>query len=271
MTVRHFAVVVVAALTIGASTLAGQIGGQPQGGGRGRAGGPPPPPANLPESPTAVALPTISAEVTGPGPIFDSSPSLAPGKGPAAFNYETHEYFVQRNSQRRALHDAHRRPEAGRQLEVQRPRARRSDARQRRRAHVRVHLDLHDGLRSRRGRDPDDAARAVRRAQRSALSQPETQRRTDERDPRADRIARSQRKPRGWTGEEDGAGRHVDDRRRPHQLPARAHGLPHAADAAHLRRLSADVERLDDSRHRRSDHPRPDDARGERQHHESTG
>jgi len=94
MIVRHVAVVVVAALTIGGSTLAGQIGGQPQGGGGGRAGGPPPPPANLPESPTAVALPTISAEVTGPGPIFDSSPSLAPGKGLAAFNYEAHEYFV---------------------------------------------------------------------------------------------------------------------------------------------------------------------------------
>jgi hypothetical protein len=44
--------------------------------------------------PTAVTLPTLSAEVTGPGPMFDSSPSLAPGKGVAAFNYETHEYFV---------------------------------------------------------------------------------------------------------------------------------------------------------------------------------
>jgi hypothetical protein len=41
-----------------------------------------------------VTLPTLSAEVTGPGPMFDSSPSLAPGKGLAVFNYETHEYFV---------------------------------------------------------------------------------------------------------------------------------------------------------------------------------
>jgi hypothetical protein len=48
----------------------------------------------FPETPTAVPLPTLSAEVTGPGPMFDSSPSLAPGKGLAAFNYETHEYFV---------------------------------------------------------------------------------------------------------------------------------------------------------------------------------
>ena len=193
MTVRHFAVIVVAALTIGGSTLAGQIGGQPQGGGRGRAGGPPPPPANLPESPTAVALPTMSAEVTGPGPMFDSSPSLAPGKGLAAFNYEAHEYFVVGHRQRRAVHDAHRRAEAGRQLEVQRPRARRSDARQRRRAHVRVHVDLHDVVGPRRRRDPDDAAGAVRRAQRGALREPEAQWRADQRDPRAGRRARSQR------------------------------------------------------------------------------
>ena len=51
-------------------------------------------PANLPETPTAVALPTMSAEITGPGPMFDSAPSLAPGKGLAAFGYEAHEYFV---------------------------------------------------------------------------------------------------------------------------------------------------------------------------------
>src|SRR4029078_8526983 len=59
---------------------------------RGRAGGAPP--ANLPETPTAVALPTLSPEVTGPGPMFDLSPSLAPGKALAPFNYKTHEYFV---------------------------------------------------------------------------------------------------------------------------------------------------------------------------------
>lgn len=68
----------------------GQGGGQ----GRGRAGGAPPPQANLPSTPTAVALPTLSAEVTGPGPIFDSVPSLAPGKGTAQFGYETREYFA---------------------------------------------------------------------------------------------------------------------------------------------------------------------------------
>jgi hypothetical protein len=87
-------VVAAVSLTIAASALIGQEGGQFPGGGRGRAGGPPPAPSNLPEGPTAVAVPSISAEVTGPGPIFDSAPSLAPGKGLDAFKYEAHEYFV---------------------------------------------------------------------------------------------------------------------------------------------------------------------------------
>jgi hypothetical protein len=92
--ISRVAVVVAVSMTVGISTLIGQGGGQFEGAGRGRVGGPPPAPANLPEVPTPVALPTISAEVKGPGPIFDSVPSLAPGKGLAAFKYETHEYFV---------------------------------------------------------------------------------------------------------------------------------------------------------------------------------
>jgi len=94
MSISRLAIVAVITLTIGVSTLTGQGGGQFPGGGRGRAGGAPPPPSNLPEAPTAVALPTLSAEITGPGPIFDSAPSLAPGKGLAAFGYQAHEYFV---------------------------------------------------------------------------------------------------------------------------------------------------------------------------------
>src|SRR5262252_6639110 len=68
-----------------------------QGGGRGGAGGgrgfggPPP---NPPQTPTAVVLPSVSALVTGPGPTYDSTPSLAPGKGLAAFKYEAKEYFI---------------------------------------------------------------------------------------------------------------------------------------------------------------------------------
>lgn len=60
-------------------------------------GGPPRPPPvieNLPTVPTAVTLPTLSAEVEGPGPMFDSAPSQAPGLDMRHFNYETHEYFV---------------------------------------------------------------------------------------------------------------------------------------------------------------------------------
>ena len=80
--------------------LIGQ-GGPPQGGrgagagvGRGQGRGAQPPAAPLPDMPTAVALPALSAEVTGPGPIFDSAPSLAPGRGLEHFKYEAREYFV---------------------------------------------------------------------------------------------------------------------------------------------------------------------------------
>jgi hypothetical protein len=60
------------------------------------AGGPPrgPQTENLPKEATAVSLPTLSAEVTGPGAMFDSAPSHAAGLDPAHFGYETHEYFV---------------------------------------------------------------------------------------------------------------------------------------------------------------------------------
>jgi hypothetical protein len=92
MNFSRIAVVAVVTMTLGLSTLSGQGPGQFPGGGRGRAGGPPAAP--LPETPTAVPLPTLSAEVTGPGPIFDSAPSLAPGKGLAAFAYDAHEYLI---------------------------------------------------------------------------------------------------------------------------------------------------------------------------------
>jgi len=51
-------------------------------------------PVNLPSAPTAVSLPTMSDEIAGPGPMFDSTPSLPPGKGLSAFRYEAKEYFV---------------------------------------------------------------------------------------------------------------------------------------------------------------------------------
>src|SRR5258708_40210310 len=52
------------------------------------------PPANLPENPTPVALPEVSGPVTGPGTMYESVQSLAPGKGLPNFNYEAKGYFV---------------------------------------------------------------------------------------------------------------------------------------------------------------------------------
>ena len=69
---------------------AATAGGQGRGEGRGQAV----PPANLPETPTAVTLPEVSGPVTGPGTMYESVQSLAPGKGLSDFNYEAKEYFV---------------------------------------------------------------------------------------------------------------------------------------------------------------------------------
>ncbi|MGD8808559.1 MAG: alpha/beta hydrolase domain-containing protein [Gammaproteobacteria bacterium] len=54
----------------------------------------PPQLPNLPEEPTAVTLPRISGEISGPGPIFDSAPSQTPGHGLTDYDYVTNEYFV---------------------------------------------------------------------------------------------------------------------------------------------------------------------------------
>jgi len=48
----------------------------------------------LPTTPTAVPLPKLSAEIKGPGPMFDSAPSQAPGLGLDHFKYQTKEFFV---------------------------------------------------------------------------------------------------------------------------------------------------------------------------------
>jgi hypothetical protein len=77
-----------------AQPLRGQGPGAGQRGrGPGR-GGPPVPAAPLPEVPTAVPLATLSAEISGPGPMFNSAPSHAPGRDPAYFRYDTREYWV---------------------------------------------------------------------------------------------------------------------------------------------------------------------------------
>src|SRR5262245_39071566 len=67
---------------------------QGQGRGQGGRGQAPAPAVDLPQNPKAVALPMVSAQVTGPGPMYDSTQSLAPGKGLGAFKYEAKEYFI---------------------------------------------------------------------------------------------------------------------------------------------------------------------------------
>jgi len=67
----------------------------PQGPGRGPgAGRGAAPVVNLPQSPTAVALPTVSDLVTGPGPAYESVQSLAPGHDLAHYKYEEREYII---------------------------------------------------------------------------------------------------------------------------------------------------------------------------------
>ena len=69
----------------GAAQAPGAGRGQGRGQGQGPGGAPgagrgPAVPSNLPTSPTAVTLPTMT-EMTGAGPVFDSASSLPPGKG----------------------------------------------------------------------------------------------------------------------------------------------------------------------------------------------
>jgi len=56
--------------------------------------GAPPRDENLPENPVATAIPTISAEVSGPGTMYPSLMPLPAGRDTAHFGYETKEYFV---------------------------------------------------------------------------------------------------------------------------------------------------------------------------------
>jgi hypothetical protein len=68
--------------------------GAGRGQGPGARGGGPPQPSNLPDKPTVTPLPTISAEVTGPGPMFESLMQLPAGDDMAHFSYGAKEYLV---------------------------------------------------------------------------------------------------------------------------------------------------------------------------------
>ena len=67
--------------------------GQP-GQGQGRRGGGPPELSNMPSTPVVTLVPTVSAEVTGPGRMFESLMELNTGDDMAHFRYEAKEYFV---------------------------------------------------------------------------------------------------------------------------------------------------------------------------------
>jgi hypothetical protein len=58
-----------------------------------QAPGPSPPP-RLPAAPVVASLPTISGEIAGPGPMFESLMELGRGDDVAHFKYATNEYFV---------------------------------------------------------------------------------------------------------------------------------------------------------------------------------
>lgn len=83
-----------AAALAAATSLMLAIAGGAAAQGPGPGGARPPSNAALPKVPTAVALPTLSAEVKGPGPMFDSAPSQARGLDVAHFDYATREYFA---------------------------------------------------------------------------------------------------------------------------------------------------------------------------------
>jgi len=51
-------------------------------------------PVVLPDKPTAVSIPSVSPEITGPGAMFDSTPSLPAAENLAHFGYEAKEYFI---------------------------------------------------------------------------------------------------------------------------------------------------------------------------------
>jgi hypothetical protein len=91
---KRIAITVGALLLVVSASAPLRLSGQDGRGAPGGRGGRGPAPVNLPSTPTAVVLPTLSEEITGPGPVYDSTPSLPQGKGLSAYRYEMKEYFV---------------------------------------------------------------------------------------------------------------------------------------------------------------------------------
>jgi hypothetical protein len=102
MTIRHFftmaapVIALAAAINLVTTTSAQQGAGPGQGQGRGGQGrgGQGAASANLPQNPTPVALPAVTAEITGPGEPYASVQSLAAGYGLLRYKYVAKEYFI---------------------------------------------------------------------------------------------------------------------------------------------------------------------------------
>jgi hypothetical protein len=75
-------------------TQGGRGTGRGGGQGGGQRGGGPPQASSLPANPIVTPLPTVSAEIAGPGPVFESLMELKPDDDMAHFKYEAREYFV---------------------------------------------------------------------------------------------------------------------------------------------------------------------------------
>jgi hypothetical protein len=104
--IRPSVAAVAALLAMTAATLAGQVaipvqGGRGAGGAQGGRGAPP---SNLPASPVVTPIPTVSAEITGPGPVFESLMKIRSGVDLHQFNYEAKEYFVSGTARQYGCH-----------------------------------------------------------------------------------------------------------------------------------------------------------------------
>ena len=85
--------IAVAALSAGIAFVSPSFAQAP-GGAKGGAPKGKAPATNLPTQPIAVPLPTMSAKITGPGPMYDSAVSQWPGRDVNFYKYETNEYFL---------------------------------------------------------------------------------------------------------------------------------------------------------------------------------
>jgi hypothetical protein len=255
---------------LGAVALSAQIGGVPAGG-RGRAGGAAAAPSNLPSAPTAVSLPTLSHEVTGPGPMFDSTPSLAPGKGLVAFGYETHEYLISgtANGEPYTTRLVVRRPgDMSKFSGLVLTEAMHGSGSAHMFEFTSIYLMSSGHVAVEVLTTPPAQFVALNEPRYRALKLNGTQ---TQRDPGAGGRAGARGRAARGACPQDGDGRHVDDGRRHHQLHPGERRVSHAENAAHLRRVPTDVQRFAHRRHGRTNRPRADDARGQRQHHEPPG